>query len=81
MRDTRCWNCGKVSNSQANVEDGGPIEPENGDVSFCFYCGSLAIFDDSYPDAVRKPSPSELDELNEKFDLWLLKEVWKMSHS
>lgn len=37
--------------------------PKNDDVSMCFRCGSLAIFDNTVPDKVRKPTPRERDEL------------------
>jgi hypothetical protein len=42
----------------AGVEDAEQI-PDNGDISFCFDCGTFAIFDDTFPDAIRKPTPSE----------------------
>lgn len=70
---TRCWNCGKENDYCAAAEFPDRV-PENGDVSFCVYCGALALFDDTNPDAVRKPSPSERDEMMQKEHI--LRMIW-----
>jgi hypothetical protein len=81
-RITRCWNCGKESNratvSPLSSKDG--VEPKNGDANFCIYCGSLAIFDDSFSDGARKPSPSELDQLKADKDVLKLLLAWMLQH-
>jgi hypothetical protein len=59
---TKCWNCGRENNRQLEaIDEDGP--PKNGDVSFCFQCGNFAIFDYSFEDNVRKPTPAENFEL------------------
>jgi hypothetical protein len=40
------------------------VHPVNGDLSFCMECGELAIFDDEFPDGVRKPTPTENSQFN-----------------
>jgi hypothetical protein len=59
---TKCWNCGRENDGQLSaIDEHGP--PKNEDISFCFYCGKFAIFDYSFEDNVRKPTPAENFEL------------------
>lgn len=60
--NTRCWNCGRECQYCSSVEEPDRV-PGNGDVHFCVKCGALALFDDTNPDGIRKPSPSERDEM------------------
>jgi len=68
---TRCWNCGRENDCVASPFNSDEV-PKNNDVTMCIRCGSLAIFVDSFPDAIRKPSPSE------KFELLHNKEVQRL---
>lgn len=73
---TRCWNCGAEHDMSAGVEDAGQT-PDNGDISFCFDCGTFAIFDDTFPDAIRKPTPSERFKINHDEELIRVLITWQ----
>lgn len=53
------------------------MKPEDGNVSLCFQCGAPAIFDFSLEDNIRKPTPTEMDEL--MADEKIVKALWVLS--
>jgi len=72
---TRCWNCGSTSNRCSEVIDN-DATPHDGDVSICFQCGKLALFDHSLEDRVRKPTPKEMDELCSSEEVMAMLMAW-----
>jgi len=72
---TRCWSCGSTSNRCAEALPGDSV-PHDGDVSICFDCGKLALFDFSLEDKVRKPTPSEMDELHASEEVMAMLMAW-----
>ena len=48
-----CCECGKMLDGAA-----GPCKPSPGDVSLCFECGSLNVFDDDLK--LRRPTDEEM---------------------
>ncbi len=78
-RKTRCWSCGKESDTVSSVIEDGQARPVNGNLSFCIYCGDFAIFDDTYPDNVRKPTPSENYEISMDRELERLWTSWYLA--
>lgn len=73
-KKTRCWNCGKESDRVASPTGG--ASPKDGDVSFCIYCSEFAIFDSSFVDGARKPSPIEKDIVDGDPTVQRLRRLW-----
>lgn len=71
----RCWNCGFEHDMIVGLDKEKPA-PRNGDVTFCTNCGSFAMFDDTFPDAVRKPNPSENFEIKHSKTLQKVYMCW-----
>lgn len=71
----RCWRCGKENFLATSFDDESAI-PANGDVSICIECGGVALFDDTVPDGVRKPTPSEKYELQNNEDVLRMVMAW-----
>jgi hypothetical protein len=77
---TRCWSCGHENDTVSSVvQDKEMDKPENGNISFCIYCGEFSIFDDTYPDNLRKPSPTENWEIKTDKELERLKVSWYLA--
>jgi len=77
---TRCWNCGREHNACGSPDEPDRV-PENGDVHFCIECGELAIFDSTMPDGIRKPSPSERDEMVKQENIIRMRLVWERARN
>ena len=75
--NTRCWNCGKENNRAVSSDNDDITTPENGNLNMCINCGAIAIFDDSYPDGARKPTPSENFELSRDQHIQRILKVWR----
>ena len=75
----RCWNCGFENNRIRNATDNDDLEPKNGNLSFCYQCGTFAIFDDTFEDGVRKPSPREQDEIDTDEQTLKMLLAWKLT--
>jgi hypothetical protein len=73
---TRCWNCGTEHDRVASADHNEIPTPNNGDITFCFMCGSFAIFDDAFPDAIRKPNPDENFEIRHNKTLQRVLVLW-----
>lgn len=56
-----CWKCGYQMEATTPTHEKGAT-PQKGDVSMCFNCGTLGIFEKDL--TVRKPSQSELLEID-----------------
>lgn len=56
--ETTCPHCGRVNDCQSDV--GGTSVPKDGDVSLCFNCAGLGIYDSSRPGGVYIPDPTEM---------------------
>jgi hypothetical protein len=56
-----CPFCG-FNNELATMVDGNS-KPENGDLSICFQCVRVSVFDDTLVTGVRKPTQSEQIEI------------------
>lgn len=72
---TQCWKCGTIHDCTSQVKKEGSL-PKNGDVSLCFECGAFAIFDDSFEDRIRKPTPSENFNLERDQELLAIRALW-----
>lgn len=44
------------------------VRPSKGDVSICFHCKSILLFEDNQ--AIRKPTDGELEEMREDKSFW-----------
>lgn len=73
----RCWNCGAECGGCTSLTVHRP--PKNDDVCMCRKCGVLAFFDDTIPDGIRKPSPSERDQLFERLEVVEAIKIWHMT--
>ena len=76
---TRCWSCGHENDTVSSVVEDKQERPENGNFSFCIYCGEFSIFDDTYPDNLRKPNPQENWEIAHDKELERLKISWYLA--
>lgn len=76
----RCWSCGAEHDSytMAFDDEDTTTVPRNGDLSFCFSCGAFAIYDDSFVDEVRKPTPSENHEIRTDKTLMSVRRKWAL---
>jgi hypothetical protein len=74
---TRCWNCGETHDAASATDESG-ARPSNGDVTMCFDCGVLAIFDSAYEENIRKPTPAENFELKQHKELVELQRAWAL---
>jgi len=79
QRKTRCWSCGHESDTVSALVQDEQERPENGNLSFCIYCGDFAIFDDTYPDGARKPTPNENFEISHDKELERLWTSWYLA--
>ena len=59
---TICPSCGAKHEAITNVE-ARDVLPDNGDVSICFRCGEICIFDDKAYGGMRKPTKKEQREI------------------
>jgi len=76
---TRCWGCGHENDTVSSVVEDKQERPENGNISFCIYCGEFSIFDDTYPDGMRKPNPQENWEIKTDKELERLWTSWYLA--
>ena len=76
---SRCWNCGHECDSIRSIDSNPDLKPSNGDLSICLKCGSPAIFDDTMPDGVRKPTPQEKREFLELVEAVMMDMMHQMS--
>src|SRR6187399_588617 len=76
---TRCWSCGHENDTVSSVVEDKQERPENGNFSFCIYCGEFSIFDDTYPDNLRKPNPQENWEIAHDKELERLRISWYLA--
>jgi hypothetical protein len=54
--------------------------PANGDVSICFHCASVSIFDDTREEGLRRPTPAERQEIANTADIQRALAAWRMQH-
>jgi hypothetical protein len=59
-----CWSCGEEIDGWTSLQEG---MPSPGDVSICFYCAAVGIFDKGLA-SVRKATSRELESLIENRD-------------
>jgi hypothetical protein len=73
---TRCWNCGFENNRVISAFDNKRDRPQDGDLSLCYQCGEYAVFDKTFLDNVRKPTPTEMQHIREDNELTEVRANW-----
>lgn len=53
--------------------------PEDGDVTLCIGCGSFSVFDSSAKGGLRKPSPTDLEEIALEPELRRVWRAWALT--
>lgn len=73
---TVCPFCGQQNEMASGVAGAKGKRPGNGSVSLCMRCGELAVFDDTAPTGVRKPTDDEYTELGNDLTIRRLRQAW-----
>lgn len=71
-----CPHCGKKLDSVSDIEDEESVTPMPGDVSLCFGCTGILVFDQLL--RPRKPTKAELKEIRQDRRYW--KELKSLQH-
>jgi hypothetical protein len=58
---TLCWHCDRALDAATDIE--GALEPEEGAISLCMYCGAIATFGEDL--RLIRPTKEDLDALEE----------------
>lgn len=61
-----CPSCGKIIDGYTSA-DFDRASPQPGDVSMCWYCGGIMVFDGE-PLSVRKPHAADMEEIEQMHD-------------
>jgi hypothetical protein len=75
--DTTCPFCGQhheaVSRAHSSTD-----YPDDGDVTMCFACGEICVFDSDAAGGLRKPTKPEQRNLDRDQHIRDMREVWRI---
>jgi hypothetical protein len=77
---TVCPACGEAHPLARSIHPDSGDRPGNGDVSLCFDCGEVSIFDDRKPGGVRRPTRKEAKEIACNRDIQAALAAWHAQH-
>jgi hypothetical protein len=74
--NSRCPWCKAVNTRATNAVPGETVQPVDGDVAMCFYCGEWSIYDMAARHRQRKPTEDEFIEIGEDPDCQKVRAAW-----
>jgi len=76
---TVCPFCGEEHEAVTAARENASSIPDDGDVSICFKCGKVSLFDRAADGGVRRPTKKEQRDLNRSENLREILLAWKMT--
>ena len=76
--ETVCPHCREVHPLATSVKPGGDHIPNNGDVSICFKCGGVSIFNRKIDGHLRLPTATEAKNIADDDDIQAALTAWRL---